>query len=139
MPLKPENATQEEWDAAQRLCDAVNLHVQAQGDAACGRYVAIRLSDGRSPDGALYDTRRDAASHQIDDPWCFYVKVNPGGIGVKEAWVVLSYARQAKRRGVIFSEEEAIVPQRLELGGSWLARHRAAFSPTSLRGTFSHG
>ena len=128
MPLKPELASQEEWDAAQRLADAVNLHVQAQGDAAYGKYVAVRLSDGRS-DGNLYDTRRDAARHQVDDPWCFYVKVNPGGIQLKEAWVVLGYARQAKRSGVVFSEEEAIVPQRLELGGSWTARQRLAMSP----------
>ncbi|MGW2795172.1 hypothetical protein ACWC9H_35345 [Streptomyces sp. NPDC001251] len=138
MPLKPENATQDEWDAAQRLCDAVNLHVQAQGDAVHGKYVAIRLSDGRSPDGALYDTRRDAARHQVNDPWCFYVMLHPGGIGLKEAWVVLSYARQAKKAGVIFAEEEPIVPQRLELGGSWLARHREAFSHSPTRGV-SHG
>ena len=84
----------------------------------------MKLSDGSSPDGVLYDTRRDAARHQGGDPWCFYVKVCPGGIQQHEAWVLLGYARQAKKSGVVFAEEEPVVPQRLELGGSWLARQR---------------
>ncbi|MFF8495187.1 hypothetical protein ACF06O_30665 [Streptomyces albidoflavus] len=129
-----EFATEDEKNAVQRLCDAVNLHWQAQGSDAVGKYVAIRLEDGRSPDGALYDTRADAARVQ-PDPWCFYVKVTPGGIQPREGWVVLGYARQAKKAGVVFAEEEPLVPQRLELGGSWLARQRAA----SMGGTFSRG
>jgi hypothetical protein len=129
-----ELATEDEKNAVQRLCDAVNLHWEALGSEAVGKYVAIRLSDGRSPDGTLYDTRADAARVQ-PDPWCFYVRVTPGGIQPKEAWVVLGYSRQAKKAGVVFQNEEPIIPQRLELGGSWLARQRAA----SLGGTFSRG
>lgn len=131
-----ELATQEEKDAAQRLCDAVNVHVQALGGEAFGKYVAIRLEDGRSVDGALYDTRADAVRHTIDRaPWCFYVKVNPGGIQPREAWVVLGYARQAKKAGVVFQNEEPIVPMMTELGGSWLARQTAC----APGGTFSRG
>lgn len=126
-------ATAEERDACQRMCDAVNLHWQALGHESRGKYVAIRLEDGRSPDGVLYDTRIDAARH-VNDPWCFFVKVNPGGMEPAEAWVVLGYARRAKKAGVRFVEEDPIVPQRLELGGSWLARQRAAFSGGRTRG-----
>lgn len=132
MPLAPEQATQEEWDAAARLRDAVNTHVDALGSQAHGKYIAIRLADGRS-DGALYDTRREAARHQ-PDPWNFYVKVNPGGIQLREAWVVLTYARQARRQGVVFSEEEAILPQRLELAGPALERQRSLILPDTFRG-----
>lgn len=127
MPIKKiEEATQEEWDAAQRMADAVNLHVAAHNaELGNGRdkpgYVAIRLEDGRSPDGILYDTRREAAQHQRD-PWCFYVKVGRSSMPVKEAWVVLNYARQAKKSGVVFSEEEVILPQRLELVQSLIPR-----------------
>ena len=128
-------ATQEEKDAVQRLCDAVNIHVDAQGDEAFGKFVAIRLSDGRSPDGTLYPTRGDAARYQ-PDPWCFYVKVNPGGIQPNEAWVVLGYARQAKKSNIVFQTEEPIVPMMLEHGGSWLRRQRMSLLPG---GTFSHG
>lgn len=128
-----ELATQEEKDAVQRLCDAVNLHVDAQGSEAFGKYVAIRLSDGRSPDGTLYDTRADACRYQ-PDPWCFYVKVGPGGIQPNEAWVVLGYARQARDAGTVFQNEEPIVPMLLEHGGSWLSRQHASLQRG---GTFS--
>ena len=130
-----ELATQEEKDVVQHLCDAVNLHVDAQGSEAFGKYVAIRLADGKSPDNALYDTRRDAVRHNIHDPWCFYVRISPGGIQPREAWVVLGYARQAKDNGAVFQNEEPIVPMLTELGGSWLAR-QAACAPG---GTFSRG
>lgn len=131
-----ELATEEEKTAVQHLCDAVNIHVQALGSEAFGKYIAVRLEDGKSPDGSLYDTRADAVRHTIHDPWCFYVKVNPGGLSPREAWVVLGYARQAKRtRGVVFQTEEPIVPMLTELGGSWLAR-QAACAPG---GTFSRG
>ena len=131
-----ELATQEEKDAAQRLCDAVNVHVEAIGSEAFGKYVAVRLADGRAVTPDLYDTRRDAVRHTVDkEPWCFYVKVNPGGIQPREAWVVLGYARQAKKAGAVFQNEEPIVPMLLEQGGSWLSR-QAACMPG---GTFSRG
>jgi hypothetical protein len=132
-----EHATDEEKTAVQHLCDAVNLHITAQGSEAYGKYVAIRLADGKSPDGALYDTRRDAARHNASDPWCFYLKVSPGGINKMEAWVVLGYARMAKKSGVKFAEEDPVVPQRLELGGSWTARQVAALAAST--GRFSRG
>lgn len=118
--------TREEWTAAERMSDAVNLHVAAQNaQLGNGRdrpgYVAIRLMDGRSPDGVLYDTRKDAARHQAD-PWCFYVKVGRSKMSTKEAWVLLNYARAAKKRGVLFAEEEVILPQRLELAAPMIPR-----------------
>lgn len=128
-------ATQEEKDAVQRLCDAVNIHVQALGGEAFGKYVAVRLEDGRSVNGDLYDTRADAVRHTIHDPWCFYVKVNPGGIQAREAWIVLGYARQAKKSGVVFQNEEPIVPMLTEQGGTWLARQMAC----APGGTFGRG
>lgn len=129
-----ELATKEEKDAVQFLADAVNLHWDALGEQARGKYVAIRLADGKSPDGKLYDTRGQAARFQ-PDPWCFYVKVNPGGISLKEAWVVLGYARQAKKAGAVFQNEEPIVPQRMELAGPWLQRQILA----QHGGTFGRG
>lgn len=130
MGIKPlALATAEENDAVRRLCDAVNVHIDAIGADAYGKYVAISLADGSSPDGVLYETRRDAARHQAD-PWNFYVKVNPGGIQPKEAWVVLGYAREARKAGVVFAEEEPLVPQRLELAPrGWLARQRLTIAP----------
>jgi hypothetical protein len=116
----PLTATEEEWSAARRVADAVNEQLVRHGAEAHGRFIAVKLSDGRT-DGVLYDTRADATRHQ-SDPYCFYVKVHVGGMQPREAWTVLVYARQAKEAGIVFTEEEVILPQRLELGAGWTKR-----------------
>lgn len=112
-----ETPTQEELDAARRMADAVNLHVHAALAENRDRpgYVAIRLSDGRSPDGVLYDTRRDAARHNLNDRAAFYVKVGKDTMPAREALVVLKLARLAFERGVVFAEEEVVTPHLTEL------------------------
>lgn len=103
--------------AAQRLSEAVNLHVHA--GIASGRenagFVAIRLSDGRSPDGVLYDQRKDVFRHHPHERALFAVKVGAETMPLNEAKIVLQMARMAYRRGVVFSEEEVITPQLSEL------------------------
>lgn len=128
MSLDINACTPEEWDAAKRMADAVNLHVLAhRAQLGNGRdtpgFVAIRLEDGRSPDGVLYDTRRDAARHWPPYPngMC-YVKIGRSDMSVKEALVVLMLHRQAFRNGVVFSEEEIVVPHRLELARPFIPR-----------------
>jgi hypothetical protein len=110
--------TQEEIDAARHMADAVNLHVHAMLAENRDRpgYVAIRLADGKSPDGGvLYDTRKDATRHNLHDRTNFYVKVGKDTMPVREALIVLKLARTAFKRGVIFTEEEVITPHLTEL------------------------
>ena len=106
-------------DAAKRMADAVNLHVLASlaDGSALERsgFVAIRLSDGRSPDGVLYDSRRDVSRHHPHEPGMFAVKVGKETIPEREAIIVLQMARMAYKRGVRFSEEEVITPHLSEL------------------------
>lgn len=106
--------SREEIDAARRMMDAVNLHVQAS--RASGReepgFVAIKLSDGSSTDGVLYDNRRDAVRHNIHDRAACYVKVGKMSMTFKEAVVVLLMNRKAYSNGVVFAEE---APQHLQL------------------------
>lgn len=123
---KPPEATQEEWDAAQRLADAVNLHVMVQNEEiGNGRsrsgYVAVQLSDGRSPDGILYDRRQDAVRHQIPRT-CLYVKVGRQTMTPREAWVHLNFQRAQHKLGVDLDGEETILPQRLELATPYIPR-----------------
>lgn len=104
-------------DAAQRMRDAVNLHVLAGtfGERRIG-YLAIRLSDGRAHQNTLFDSRRDAVRHtQNLEPGWFYVKVGEETMGEREAVIVLQHARQAFAGGVVFAEEEPIVPMLSEL------------------------
>jgi len=87
-------------DAAKRISDACTLHwVALHWD--CTRYwVAFKLEDGRSPDNnTLYDNKRDAIRHQMDEFLCLYIKLHPGGINVCEAEAALKFHRQAYLNG----------------------------------------
>lgn len=111
---------QELIDAAQRMRDAVNLHVLAQTFSAGERqvgFVAIDLNDGKAHDnGTMYDTRRDAVRHTVNKgPAFFYVKVGAETMSEREAIIVLQMARQAFKKGVVFAEEEPVVPMLSEL------------------------
>lgn len=116
--------TQEEWDAARRMRDAVNLHVAAarasREDRVRPPYVAIDLADGTS-DGVLYDSRPDAVRHQKSD-YRFYVKVGAVEMAEREALVVLMYARRAYKAGYVFAEEEPLLGHRLELAAPFIPR-----------------
>lgn len=107
-----EAMTPEEWDVARRVADAVNLHILANEDAR--GWVACSMQDGRS-DGNLYDTRRDAVRHQSDETNRFYLKVAPGGIQPKEAWVSVVYFRSLRDAGIRPDHEDVTLPQRAEL------------------------
>jgi hypothetical protein len=110
---------QELIDAANRMKDAVNLHVVVSSAFAERKigFLAIRLSDGTAHDkGTLYDTRRDAVRHtQNLEPGWFYVKVGAETMSEREAIIVLQMARRAFKKGVVFAEEEPVVPMLTEL------------------------
>lgn len=113
-------ASPSEWDAAQRCADEVNAHVAVyrehlrQGRDKPG-FVAIRLEDGRSPDHVLYDTRREATIHQPPYPHgMMYVKVMPQDMTPRMALAILKIHRQAFEKGIVFTEEEIVLPHRME-------------------------
>lgn len=109
---------QELIDASKRMRDAVNLHVVAgtlgiREQHRC--WLAVKLEDGRS-DGTLYESRRDAVrhTHNRGKGWC-YLKVGAESMGEKEALYVLNFFRQAYASGIVFAEEEPVVPMLSEL------------------------
>lgn len=110
---------QELIDAANRMKDNVNLHIVVSSAFAERRigYVAIRLRDGSSHDkNTLYDNRREAVKHtQNEERGWFYVKVGQETMSEREAIIVLQMARQAFKNGVVFAEEEPVVPMLSEL------------------------
>lgn len=116
--------TTEESDAAKRMMDSINIHVQAS--RASGRekpgWVAIRLSDGKSPTGDLYDNRSDAIRYHGHDSNVFYVKVGKDTIGFREALLVLQQNRQARKAGVVFQREQVVMPNLTELLAPYLPR-----------------
>jgi hypothetical protein len=129
---------QEVLDAAQRMADAVNLHVAAIAAEGSGRdrpgFVAIRLADGRSPDGVLYDTRREAVlRHRFEGGVC-YLRVGRDSMPVREAVIVLQMHRMAYKRGVVFAEEDVVIPQMTELMAPFIPQTLRALDPHHLRG-----
>jgi hypothetical protein len=116
---------QELTDAANRMRDAVNLHVVAGTFGVRERHLqwlAIRLEDGRS-DGTVYESRRDAVRHTMNrEKGWFYVKVGADSMGERAAIIVLQMARQAFRNGVVFAEEEPVVPMLSELALPFIPR-----------------
>ncbi len=114
---RPPGLSDEDWDLARRVADAVNLHIDASemtGRTKPG-FVAVRLNDGSS-DGVLYDSRADAVRAQGSENYrCAYIKLNPGGMSARQAWVVIYGYRQMYDAGARFHEEEPIIPHRPEI------------------------
>lgn len=114
---------QETIDAANRMRDAVNLHVVAGVLGARERHLqwlAIKLEDGRS-DGTVYESRQDAVNHTANrEKGWFYVKVGAETMSEREAIIILQMSRQAFKNGVIFAEEETITPMLNELTAPYI-------------------
>lgn len=95
-----------------RMMDAVNMHVAAriESGADVPQYVAIRLDDGRSPDGhTLYDNRRDVFRGKNRHARnIMAVKIGMEQMPLREAIIVMQMNRRAYENGVIFSEEEPV-------------------------------
>lgn len=84
--------------AAHRCSDAVNIHLLGQGFAVVGRWIAVRLEDGRS-DGVLYDRKRDAVRHQLHEMQCAYIAIPPDGMSPRQAENFLTLNRQLYASG----------------------------------------
>ncbi|MFG2848499.1 hypothetical protein ACGF12_35870 [Kitasatospora sp. NPDC048296] len=110
-----DKVTPEEWDTARRVSDAVNLHIAATPDAR--GFVACRMDDGRS-NGDLYDTRRDAVRHHMkagQESNYLYIKVVPGGITPRSAWVMVVAFRKLRDAGIRPDHEDVQLPHQREL------------------------
>lgn len=108
-------------DSANRMRDAVNMHLSASLELGRDRpgYVAIRLADGRSPDGTLYDDRKSVFRFN-SEPGIFAVKVGKESMGESEAITYLQLNRKAWANGVRFADEEPLVPHLKEIVGKYL-------------------
>lgn len=78
-------------DAAKRASDIINSCLIFM-PAVAGRWVAIRLADG-GWDGTVYDTKRDAVRHQLDEFRAAYVRIPPPGTSPAQMQAYLDYCR----------------------------------------------
>ena len=88
-------------DAAKRVADKYNMHRLANSDgSAVGRWFAVRLADGTSEDNdTLYDTKRDAVRHQMDEFLCAYIQIKAPSMSYREAETFLGITRKAYDAG----------------------------------------
>lgn len=98
-------------DEAKRCAAAVNIHLNVAGVDAIGKWCAIRLSDGGS-DMTLYDTKADAVRHQLDEFFCAYVCIPPGGMSEGDAVSWLRTMRQMREAGVRLADPDKHVVMR---------------------------
>lgn len=93
-------------DSARHCSDAVNLHLVAGGYDSHGKWVAIKLADGRS-DNVLYDTKQDAVRHQLDEQLCCYVCIPPCGMNPCQAESFLATHRKLYDAGFRLADPDA--------------------------------
>lgn len=96
-------------DAAKRLSDAVNLHVQVlpRDQIIRGAWIGARLADGRH-NGTVYDTRREAiAYHEKEMMPYAYVRLRPLGMTYAEAEAFMRFARFCHDNGIPLADPEA--------------------------------
>ena len=88
-------------DDAKRASDIVNSYLTfIPWDELKNKWLAIRLSDG-GYDGNLYDSKRDAVRHQLDEFLCAYVCFRnlQAGSRPKEMELFLKWNRDAYNAG----------------------------------------
>jgi hypothetical protein len=94
-------------DAAKRVSDAVNLHYAAIGWDSAKKWIAVRLEDG-SGGNQLYDTKRDAIRHQLDEFLCAYLCLTGVPMNVCEAELILKFHRQAYDNGFRLVDPDSV-------------------------------
>lgn len=107
--MKPPNPREFVSDAAKRCSDVINSAIHSYPwNELKDKWVAIRLSDGGS-DGDLYDSKRDAVRHQLDEFLCAYVKFRnlAQGINPIEAERFLKFNRDAYKAGFRLPDPDA--------------------------------
>lgn len=107
-------------DAAKRMADIITTHWLADPRGNVHRWVAIRLSDGGS-DGVIYDRVDHAAWAQLHYRQCAYVRIPTGGMGPREAAVVLEYHRRVYDAGNV-PPYLAGVPVKVPTTIDWMRR-----------------
>jgi hypothetical protein len=88
-------------DDAKRFADIVNGYVAfVNPDELHRKWLAVRLSDGGT-DGTLYDSKRDAVRHQLDEFLCCYFSFRNcmNGISPSDAQRYMEYNRLLYKGG----------------------------------------
>jgi hypothetical protein len=96
-------------DAAKRMSDQINAHLTFNKPHEIrSKWIVFKLRDG-STDGAIYDSREQAISHQLDSKWCLFLSFRSllGGSSAKDCQILLDAHRLLAESGARLHEPEA--------------------------------
>lgn len=85
-------------DAAKRVSDAVQQHFAIMGFDCARMWIACRLDNGKGGQ-TLYDSKRDAIRHQLDEYLAMYICLTGAPMSVCEAEILLATHRKAYDAG----------------------------------------
>jgi len=92
-------------DPAKRMSDAAMLAWETDQWDSVGKWMAFKLEDG-STDHEVYPRKQDAVRHNDEFRHCF-IKLHPGGMGICEAQIMLTFHRNAYDAGFRLSDPDA--------------------------------
>jgi len=97
----PLNGTSyEHTDLAKRLSDEYRLHRLADPIGSIGHWIAVHMGTGKS-DHTLYDTRRDAVTHQgHNEQFYTYVQIVPSDMNQCQAESYIQGQRKLAQAGI---------------------------------------
>lgn len=96
----------EHSDAAKRLRDEYALHRLTDPIGNTGRWFAVALQDGSS-DHVLYDTRRDAVTHQHHNEMYYaYIQIVPATMTLCDAESFLAAVRKIYDSGTRLTDRD---------------------------------
>jgi hypothetical protein len=93
-------------DAAKRVSDATMLAWVAHGWDSVGQWMAFALADGTT-DHVVYPAKRDAVRHMPNEFNFMYAKLQPAGMPVCAAEIMLRFTRQAHDAGFRLADPDA--------------------------------
>jgi len=96
----------EHTDEAKRISDTYRLHRLADPIGSIGHWFAPAIADGRS-DNVLYDTRRDAVTHQHHNELYYcYVQIGPHDMNACQAESFIQTHRKLYQAGIKLTDRD---------------------------------
>ena len=87
-------------DDAKRMSDTTILAWTVYGwDGFVGKWMMFHLADGKS-DAVMYPSKLAAIQHSVNEKYCMYLCMHPGGMTPCEAEIMLSLHRKARTRDI---------------------------------------
>jgi hypothetical protein len=101
-------AKAEDIDSAKRMADIINERLTwFPFHELASKWMAFKLENGDS-DKQMYDTRRDAVRHQVNENLCCYFTFRncPGGVQLRDAWLYMQFHRHAYSKGARLADPD---------------------------------